>query len=45
MIVSGYNLEDGDQDLAAAADEYVIKSDALTQLEGVILRQAGQHAR
>ncbi len=41
IVLSGYNPEDGDQELAARADEYVIKSDALTELEGVILRHAG----
>ena len=42
IVLSGYNPEDGDQDLAAAADAYVIKSDALTELEGVVLSIAGQ---
>jgi DNA-binding NarL/FixJ family response regulator len=37
IVLSGYNPEDGDQDLAAAADAYVVKSDALVELEGVIL--------
>jgi DNA-binding NarL/FixJ family response regulator len=41
IVLSGYNPEDGDQELAAQADHYVIKSDALTELEGVILRMAG----
>ncbi len=41
IVLSGYNPEDGDKDLAEQADEYVIKSDALTELEGVILRHAG----
>ena len=45
VVLSGYDPEDGDAELAARADEYVIKSDALTELEGVILRQAGQQAR
>src|SRR3712207_5330269 len=30
IVLSGYNPEDGDKDLAAAADAYVVKSDALT---------------
>ncbi len=38
IVLSGYNPEDGDRDLAAGADEYVIKSDALVELEGVVLR-------
>ena len=42
IVLSGYNPEDGDKDLAAMADAYVIKSDALTQLEGVVLSVAGQ---
>ena len=42
IVLSGYNPEDGDEDLAAAADEYVVKSDALTELEGVVLRLTGQ---
>ncbi len=42
IVLSGYNPEDGDQELAAAADAYVIKSDALTELEGVVLSIAGQ---
>ncbi|HEV2813874.1 MAG TPA: response regulator [Solirubrobacteraceae bacterium] len=42
IVLSGFDPEDGDRDLAAAADEYVIKSDALTELEGVVLRIAGQ---
>ena len=45
IVLSGYNPEDGDRDLAAQADEYVIKSDALTELEGVILRVSGQQPR
>ena len=40
IVLSGYNPEDGDQDLAAAADAYVIKSDALAELEGVVLSLA-----
>ncbi len=40
IVLSGYNPEDGDQDLAAMADAYVVKSDALTELEGVVLRLA-----
>ncbi len=40
IVLSGYNPEDGDRDLAAQADEYVIKSDALVELEGVVLRLA-----
>ena len=42
IVLSGYNPEDGDKDLAAMADAYVIKSDALTELEGVVLSIAGQ---
>jgi DNA-binding NarL/FixJ family response regulator len=42
IVLSGYNPEDGDKDLAAAADAYVVKSDALTELEGVVLSIAGQ---
>ena len=42
IVLSGYNPEDGDQELAAAADAYVVKSDALTELEGVVLGIAGQ---
>ncbi len=42
IVLSGFNPEDGDRDLAAAADAYVIKSDALVELEGVILKVAGQ---
>ena len=45
IVLSGFDPEDGDQDLAAQADEYVIKSDALNELEGVILRLAGQQPR
>ena len=45
IVLSGYDPEDGDKDLAAAADQYVIKSDALNELESVILRHAGQQAR
>jgi DNA-binding NarL/FixJ family response regulator len=41
IVLSGYNPEDGDKDLAAMADAYVVKSDALTELEGVVLRLAG----
>src|SRR5688500_5663420 len=33
IVLSGYNPEDGDQDLAAMADAYVVKSEALTELE------------
>ena len=40
IVLSGYNPEDGDKDLAALADAYVVKSDALTELEGVVLRLA-----
>ena len=40
IVLSGYNPEDGDTELAAQADEYVIKSDALVELEGVVLRVA-----
>ena len=43
VVLSGYNPEDGDQDLAAAADAYVVKSgDEVTELEGVVLSVAGQ---
>ena len=42
IVLSGYNPEDGDKELAAAADAYVVKSDALTELEGVVLSIAGQ---
>ena len=42
IVLSGYNPEDGDKELAEAADAYVVKSDALTELEGVILSIAGQ---
>jgi DNA-binding NarL/FixJ family response regulator len=41
IVLSGYNPEDGDKDLAAMADAYVVKSDALTELEGVVLGVAG----
>ncbi len=40
IVLSGYNPEDGDKDLAAMADAYVVKSDALVELEGVVLRVA-----
>ena len=40
IVLSGYNPEDGDQDLAALADAYVVKSDALVELEGVVLKLA-----
>ncbi|HEX2084096.1 MAG TPA: response regulator [Solirubrobacteraceae bacterium] len=42
IVLSGFNPEDGDKDLAALADAYVVKSDALTELEGVVLGIAGQ---
>ena len=42
IVLSGYNPEDGDKDLAAMADAYVVKSDALTELEGIVLGIAGQ---
>jgi DNA-binding NarL/FixJ family response regulator len=42
VVLSGYNPEDGDRELAARADAYVIKSDALVELEGVVLQVAGQ---
>jgi DNA-binding NarL/FixJ family response regulator len=42
IVLSGYNPEDGDQELAAGADAYVIKSDALVELEGVVMSLAGQ---
>ncbi len=42
VVLSGYNPEDGDKDLAELSDAYVVKSDALTKLEGVILEIAGQ---
>ena len=42
VVLSGYNPEDGDKELAARADAYVIKSDALVELEGVVLQVAGQ---
>ena len=42
LVLSGFNPEDGDKDLAALADAYLVKSDALTELEGVVLRVAGQ---
>jgi DNA-binding NarL/FixJ family response regulator len=41
VVLSGFNPEDGDAELAALADAYVVKSDALTELEGVILGIAG----
>ena len=42
-MLSGYNPEDGDHDLAAAADAYVVKSgDEVTELEGVVRTVAGQ---
>ena len=41
IVLSGFNPEDGDHELAARADAYVVKSDALTELEGVILGIAG----
>ncbi len=41
IVLSGFNPEDGDEELAARADAYVVKSDALTELEGVILGIAG----
>ncbi|MDQ3740499.1 MAG: hypothetical protein M3389_06095 [Actinomycetota bacterium] len=40
IVLSGYNPEDGDKDLAEMADAYVVKSDALTELEGVVLELA-----
>jgi DNA-binding NarL/FixJ family response regulator len=42
VVLSGFDPEDGDEELAARADAYVVKSDALTQLEGVIARVAGR---
>ena len=43
VVLSGYSPEDGDKDLAAAADAYVVKSgDEVTELEGVVLSVAGQ---
>ena len=42
IVLSGFNPEDGDQELAARADAYVVKSDALVELEGVVLRLASQ---
>ena len=42
VVLSGFDPEDGDRELAERADAYVIKSDALTELEGVVLRVAGQ---
>ena len=42
IVLSGFNPEDGDQELAARADAYVVKSDALTELERVIVSIAGQ---
>jgi DNA-binding NarL/FixJ family response regulator len=43
VVLSGYNPEDGDKDLAAAADAYVVKTgDEVTELEGVVLGVAGQ---
>jgi DNA-binding NarL/FixJ family response regulator len=41
VVLSGFSPEDGDRELAARADAYVVKSDALTELEGVISRVAG----
>ena len=41
VVLSGFNPEDGDRELAERADAYVIKSDALVELEGVILSTAG----
>ncbi|HEV3000718.1 MAG TPA: response regulator [Solirubrobacteraceae bacterium] len=41
IVLSGYDPDDGDRELAAQADEYVIKSEAIVELEGVILRVAG----
>ena len=40
IVLSGYNPEDGDKDLAALSDAYVVKSDAFTELEGVVLQLA-----
>ena len=40
VVLSGFNPEDGDKDLAALADAYVVKTDALTELEGVVLSVA-----
>ena len=37
IVLSGFNPEDGDEDLASLADAYVVKTDALTELEGVVL--------
>jgi DNA-binding NarL/FixJ family response regulator len=42
VVLSGFDPEDGDRELAAQADAYVVKSDALTELEGVVLAVAGQ---
>ena len=42
IVLSGFDPEDGDRDLASLADAYVIKSDALTELEGVVRGMAGQ---
>jgi DNA-binding NarL/FixJ family response regulator len=42
VVLSGFNPEDGDRELAEAADAYVVKSDALSELEGVVTGLAGQ---
>ena len=42
VVLSGFNPEDGDEELAAQADAYVVKSDALTELEGVVLSVAAR---
>ena len=42
IVLSGYNPEDGDRELAELSDAYVVKSEALTELEGVVLSLAGQ---
>jgi DNA-binding NarL/FixJ family response regulator len=42
VVLSGYTPADGDQELAEAADAYVVKGDALTELESVVLSVAGQ---
>ena len=43
VVLSGYNPEAGDEDLAGAADAYVVKSgDEVVELEGVVRSVAGQ---
>ena len=42
VVLSGFNPEDGDTELAERADAYVVKSNALTDLEDVVRSVAAQ---